>query len=888
MKINKYLCIITFLLLYSNSIFGQFEELDIKTLRMVHDEFLIDKDLYSFYPKTTGTGEDFKFWGDTGFGVSNFAILNAGLMHENRLIDALDAWYNKQRELIKDEIEEYYYQKFDEHSNFKDNFKEAVDKTFIDFGKKNHHTFFNFDINVFNLKKNHSNTNKSYNIRNTVNLRELNHLNYRKQEILSGNINNSIFTFSEIFGGIKLKDIRDVNSINTNWNVIKSFLDTNLPTQQNAKYHSEELGNLDSKFDDFMLSLQRKFYDKDLNPGQRLFLEQFSINVLKALRANPNAFNGQVLNLNLPDNLEKGLSVPVGSEAVLQSYLWAYSKKSVFDPNYYLKVLDEILVNNGMQPVYGDVNRISWVIRSAYINIAKGQATERRNNAFNDLMNSSNTEDILTDLAITALGERNNDFLDVRPKLREEVEKYFKANNRSQYSHDGINWLLNQYQDNSVFPVNADLFKSANTPLFQDGSNQNRALKIDFKPQAITEGITNFGNVLAELFKDNAHPPFEGSFYRTMFNINNLKVNSTILDSWLGLGFKLYSNDGNSIQIDFENNNGTILYDSDISTSAYLKSLIEGINNSVSLDDRNNEFLFKNPDVALAYKNFLDMNSSTESKLLLKELEKVFLADSNGYPIGLFGLSGVRLYGYYVNEQARLKEEHPDWSDNKIRKEVLLNMFQTGLDVIGLIPVAGEVADLVNGTIYLVRGDKTNAALSFAATIPIAGWAATGAKLAIKVVAVNGVKIALPFVIRAGKIVGFGGKGAFRKIINAAVDEEAHHIIPWAKGIINEVVLKAANAGFHMNSPINGIALKKYTKIIGEGLHGNHPKYDDFVQFRLNEYLNKFPSATPEEAKFFLETNLIPELLEWINKAKLSDLNLNEYFKQIVNPIFGI
>ena len=36
---------------------------------------------------------------------------------------------------------------------------------------------------------------------------KLHHLNYRKQEILNGNINNSIFTFSEIYGGIKLKEV---------------------------------------------------------------------------------------------------------------------------------------------------------------------------------------------------------------------------------------------------------------------------------------------------------------------------------------------------------------------------------------------------------------------------------------------------------------------------------------------------------------------------------------------------------------------------------------------------------------------------------------------------------------------------------------------------------
>jgi hypothetical protein len=57
----------------------------------------------------------------------------------------------------------------------------------------------------------------------------------------------------------------------------------------------------------------------------------------------------------------------------------------------------------------------------------------------------------------------------------------------------------------------------------------------------------------------------------------------------------------------------------------------------------------------------------------------------------------------------------------------------TGLDVIGLIPGLGEIADGANALIYLAEGDKVNAAISAAAMIPGAGMAATGAKLGKKV-----------------------------------------------------------------------------------------------------------------------------------------------------------
>ena len=56
------------------------------------------------------------------------------------------------------------------------------------------------------------------------------------------------------------------------------------------------------------------------------------------------------------------------------------------------------------------------------------------------------------------------------------------------------------------------------------------------------------------------------------------------------------------------------------------------------------------------------------------------------------------------------------------------------LDVVGLIPVVGEVADGANALIYVGEGDYVNAAISAAAMVPGAGMAATGAKYGTKVV----------------------------------------------------------------------------------------------------------------------------------------------------------
>lgn len=57
-----------------------------------------------------------------------------------------------------------------------------------------------------------------------------------------------------------------------------------------------------------------------------------------------------------------------------------------------------------------------------------------------------------------------------------------------------------------------------------------------------------------------------------------------------------------------------------------------------------------------------------------------------------------------------------------------LDRFQTALDVVGLIPGLGEIADGINAIIYFSRGDKINGLLSLAAMAPIGGQAATAAK----------------------------------------------------------------------------------------------------------------------------------------------------------------
>ncbi|WP_439661068.1 polymorphic toxin-type HINT domain-containing protein [Lentzea sp. HUAS TT2] len=70
-----------------------------------------------------------------------------------------------------------------------------------------------------------------------------------------------------------------------------------------------------------------------------------------------------------------------------------------------------------------------------------------------------------------------------------------------------------------------------------------------------------------------------------------------------------------------------------------------------------------------------------------------------------------------------------EWVDNKVSNLNWSEVGHTILDVVGMIPVVGEIADGINAVWYLAEGDYVNAALSAAALVPFAGAAATGAKL---------------------------------------------------------------------------------------------------------------------------------------------------------------
>ncbi|HEQ0196602.1 MULTISPECIES: polymorphic toxin type 15 domain-containing protein [Pseudomonas] len=78
------------------------------------------------------------------------------------------------------------------------------------------------------------------------------------------------------------------------------------------------------------------------------------------------------------------------------------------------------------------------------------------------------------------------------------------------------------------------------------------------------------------------------------------------------------------------------------------------------------------------------------------------------------------------DSNAEIESETPAEDDTG---DKILDGLQLGLDVVGLIPVVGEIADLANAGISLARGDYAGAALSLLSAIPFAGWLGTAGKV---------------------------------------------------------------------------------------------------------------------------------------------------------------
>ncbi|MGV3461301.1 MAG: AHH domain-containing protein [Flavobacterium sp.] len=206
---------------------------------------------------------------------------------------------------------------------------------------------------------------------------------------------------------------------------------------------------------------------------------------------------------------------------------------------------------------------------------------------------------------------------------------------------------------------------------------------------------------------------------------------------------------------------------------------------------------------------------------------------------------------YFVLECALIKAQHPDWNMFEVALHASLELLHYGLDIAGLVPAVGEVADLANGVIYTVEGDGVNATLSFSAMIPVAGIGATLVKYGKKVITLaDGTKTTLKWIKNTQNLYTFGERSQLRKVLGLAIGDarQAHHIIPWAKSS-HPAIQKAAGSAnaFHMNEALNGIPLSTARH------NGSHANYDSKVLAKLD----LIPSTATPEQTYTAVTTLI-------------------------------
>ena len=267
------------------------------------------------------------------------------------------------------------------------------------------------------------------------------------------------------------------------------------------------------------------------------------------------------------------------------------------------------------------------------------------------------------------------------------------------------------------------------------------------------------------------------------------------------------------------------------------------------------------------------INDAFYEQLNATEQGKEFLDSWNTFQL-YYGIGSISATGM----EALVKKMYKDADELKKLSNIDPNL-KTKIDEIadkvsnesGIARVTGSAEEFIEGVVNGVR--RYN----------VGGEFANGLTSVTRQITLEGRTITLKWSKTADGLIDFGNRSDLAKLLGT-IDDEAHHILTWTKSGEHSVVQAAAKDGFHLNEFENGIGLSKYKKSLNEGMHGNHPAYDDYVVHRLSEYRQNVPNFTPESANEFIQKVLIPDMRDLIENASKSDLNLNEYFKQFVNP----
>ncbi|WP_433991553.1 AHH domain-containing protein [Kordia algicida OT-1] len=371
------------------------------------------------------------------------------------------------------------------------------------------------------------------------------------------------------------------------------------------------------------------------------------------------------------------------------------------------------------------------------------------------------------------------------------------------------------------------------------------------------------GNILAQrnsdvsttMFKRNVFDPCNDGDTGVILNsITDIEGMDDELINWLV--------ENPDIRIELE-----VLYNQEINNpfvDSFILELIRMLKDEVNVELKVIKFI-----IAAFRSDKIDNDLDTDFLTTVLPQLDISVNDGSDYSIGNHDL----IINYFTIKCAVLRYNHPDWSDIRIYYETSKEVLHITLDVFGLVPIIGEVADLTNGVLYTIEGDGVNASLSYASAIPLVGWATAGTKMGLKVVNAASdmnTRVKLVWKITNEGIIQFGRRSQLRKVLGLAVGDarQAHHLIPWANRS-HEVVQLASKSGsaFHMNEALNGIAVAAWRN------QPNHNIYNARVRNKLDEILSTNPNVDEAYQKVY-------ELVEQIRSAIIN--NPNTHFNDLI------
>lgn len=172
------------------------------------------------------------------------------------------------------------------------------------------------------------------------------------------------------------------------------------------------------------------------------------------------------------------------------------------------------------------------------------------------------------------------------------------------------------------------------------------------------------------------------------------------------------------------------------------------------------------------------------------------------------------------------------------------------LDIIGLIPGFGEVADGINAIFYAIEGDYVTAGISAAAMLPIAGWVATGGKV-VKRGLVKGAKVAAEVF------------GKALKEVTEGIAQEL--IVRYSKKIGSEVFEKMSREAFDRYVRV---CVENYTKTSAEriAMQGSTSITKESIEKISNETLEEIIQKKVDDL-IALTSKYSKEFIEWLHKG---------------------